>query len=32
MERFASLAAVVPDADPADQAKIYMGLNLVLTY
>jgi site-specific DNA recombinase len=32
VERFASLAAVVQNADPADKAEIYKGLNLVLTY
>ncbi len=32
VERFASLAAVIRDADPADKAEIYKALNLVLTY
>jgi hypothetical protein len=32
VEYFADLAAVVRDADPADKAEIYRGLNLVLTY
>jgi hypothetical protein len=32
VDRFASLAAVVRDADPADKAEIYRGLNLVLAY
>ena len=31
-ERRPSLAAVVRDADPADKAEIYKGLNLKLTY
>jgi site-specific DNA recombinase len=30
--RFAGLAALVRDADPADKAEIYKGLNLRLTY
>lgn len=32
VERFASIAAVIRDADPADKAEIYKGLNLTLTY
>ena len=32
VERFASIAAVIRDADPADKAEIYRGLNLMLTY
>jgi site-specific DNA recombinase len=32
IDRFTSLAAVIRDADPADKAEIYKGLNLVLTY
>ncbi len=32
IKRLAALAAVVRDADPADKAEIYKGLNLVLTY
>jgi site-specific DNA recombinase len=32
IERFTSLAAVIRDADPADKAEIYKGINLVLTY
>jgi site-specific DNA recombinase len=32
IEHFASLAAVIRDADPADKAEIYRGLNLTLTY
>ncbi len=32
IRRFASLAAVIRDADPADKAEIYQGINLVLTY
>lgn len=32
IEQFASLAAVIASADPADKAEIYQGLNLVLTY
>ena len=32
VEQPASLAAVVRDADPADKAEIYRGLNLTLTY
>jgi len=32
VERFASVAAVIRDADPADKAEIYRGLNLILTY
>ncbi len=32
MDRFASLAAVVRNADPGDKAEIYQGLNLVLAY
>ncbi|MGN6791982.1 MAG: hypothetical protein ACTHJW_06290 [Streptosporangiaceae bacterium] len=32
VEHFASLAAVLRDADPADKTEIYKGLNLVLTY
>jgi hypothetical protein len=32
VDRFASLAAVIRDADPADKAEIYRGLGLVLTY
>jgi hypothetical protein len=31
VERFASLAAVIRDADPADKAEIYRGLGLMLT-
>jgi site-specific DNA recombinase len=30
--QFASLAAVIGSADPADKAEIYQGLNLILTY
>jgi site-specific DNA recombinase len=32
VEHFASVAAVIRDADPADKAEIYRQLNLVLTY
>jgi hypothetical protein len=32
VEHFASLAAVIRDADPADKAGIYRGLNLILPY
>ena len=32
VDRFASLAAVVRNAAPADKAEIYQGLNLVLSY
>jgi hypothetical protein len=32
VEHVASLAAVIRDADPADKADIYRGLNLALTY
>jgi site-specific DNA recombinase len=32
VERFASIAAVIRAADPADKAEIYRGLNLMLTY
>ena len=32
VESFASLAAVIRNADPADKAEIYRRLNLVLTY
>jgi site-specific DNA recombinase len=32
IERFTSLVAVIRDADPADKAEIYNGLNLALTY
>jgi site-specific DNA recombinase len=32
IDHFASLAAVIRDADPADKAEIYRGLNLTLTY
>jgi site-specific DNA recombinase len=32
VERFTSLVAVIRNADPADKAEIYKGLNLVLTY
>jgi site-specific DNA recombinase len=32
IERFTSLVAVIRDADPADKAEIYQGINLVLTY
>jgi site-specific DNA recombinase len=32
IEQFASLAAVIGSADPADKAEIYQGLNLMLTY
>jgi site-specific DNA recombinase len=32
IDHFASLAAVIRDADPADKAEIYRGLNLPLTY
>jgi hypothetical protein len=32
VERFADIAAVIRDADVADKAEIYRGLNLVLTY
>lgn len=32
IEHFASLAAVIRNAEPADKAEIYKGLNLMLTY
>jgi hypothetical protein len=32
VERFARPAALIRDANPADKAEIYKGLNLVLTY
>ena len=28
VERFASLAAVIRDADPADKAQVYRGLRI----
>jgi hypothetical protein len=32
MERVASIAAVISDADPAAKGHIYRGLNVVVTY
>jgi site-specific DNA recombinase len=32
VERFTSIAAVIRDADAADKAEIYRGINLILTY
>jgi hypothetical protein len=32
VEHFTSLVAVIRDADPADKAELYKGINLALTY
>ncbi len=32
IEHFTSIVSVIRDADPADKAEIYKGINLVLTY